>query len=323
MCKTPAVVLSKTHYFCLYISSMNTSSSHEALIKAAEIIRKLSDGLSSAHFSLTVLEKDLLKKYGQELYECLLALETNETTFEVTTRQLQDSSDVVDTTLQNIPVTEEVKIEPEPQIQSKSEIEIPPVVAMSPFFQPAPEMEIEEVDEVAENSLEQISEEERQLSLLQSVEEVAAHTNDKLEENPAETIVPAEELTVSEQKTNPDMPPPVSHIPEEVEEEELTLNEKISKTAEKKSFLDRMMLTPIDNIKSHITLNKKVAFIIGLFNQESEEYNKAIDQLNTADNLQAALDIYHMLKTRYSWNPEQDLVKELEMLVRRRFSSGV
>lgn len=94
-------------------------------------------------------------------------------------------------------------------------------------------------------------------------------------------------------------------------------------TQEQKTLADKMQITPIDNIKSHITLNKKVAYIIGLFNQESEDYNKALDQLNTADNLQDALNTLHMLRTRYNWKADLDLAKELEQLVRRRYTTSI
>lgn len=105
---------------------------------------------------------------------------------------------------------------------------------------------------------------------------------------------------------------------EKVDEEKL--KDRIA--PDQKTLADKMLLTPIDNIKSQITLNKKVAYIIGLFNQESEDYNKALDQLNTADNLQDALNTFHMLRTRYNWKPELDLARELEQLVRRRYTTS-
>ncbi len=287
MCKTPVPRFEVNAYFCLYISSMNTIPSHEALLKATDLIKKISEGLSSAHFSLNLIEKDLLRKQCLELYEQLLMLDVQQESLLEQAVQKEKEPEPV------LPIAEVHVEEPEEKVISSPQV-VPDVTPSSLSFDFT-----EEVEEVKEDEL------------------VETPAN-----NPEETI---EAPLFSEAFVETETPKPVqeSHTIEEVvEQEELRLNEKISKAGDKKLFMDKMMFTPIDNIKSHITLNKKVAFIIGLFNQEGEDYNKAIDQLNTADNLQAALDIYHMLKTRYAWNAEQDLVKELEVLVRRRYSAG-
>lgn len=286
MCKTPVPRFEVNAYFCLYISSMNTIPSHEALLKATDLIKKISEGLSSAHFSLNLIEKDLLRKQCLELYEQLLMLDAQQ-------ESLLEQAVVKEKQPEPVLPVAEVHVE-EPEEKEISSPQVPDVTSLSLSFDFT-----EKVEEVKDEEL------------------VEASTD-----NSEETI---EAPLFSEAPVETETPEPVqeSHTIEEVvEQEELRLNEKISKAGDKKLFMDKMMLTPIDNIKSHITLNKKVAFIIGLFNQEGDDYNKAIDQLNTADNLQAALDIYHMLKTRYAWNAEQDLVKELEVLVRRRYSAG-
>lgn len=286
MCKTPVPRFKVNAYFCLYISSMNTIPSHEALLKATDLIKKISEGLSSAHFSLNLIEKDLLRKQCLELYEQLLMLD-------VQPESLLEQAVVKEKQPEPVLPVAEVHIE-EPEEKEISSPQVPDVTPSSLSFDFT-----EEVEEVKEEELVETSVNNSEKTIEASV----------FSQTPVEIGTPEPVLE--------------SHTIEEVvEQEELRLNEKISKAADKKLFMDKMMFTPIDNIKSHITLNKKVAFIIGLFNQEGDDYNKAIDQLNTADNLQAALDIYHMLKTRYAWNAEQDLVKELEVLVRRRYSAG-
>ncbi len=287
MCKTPVPRFEVNAYFCLYISSMNTIPSHEALLKATDLIKKISEGLSSAHFSLNLIERDLLRKQCLELYEQLLVLD-------VQPESLLEQAVVKEKQPEPVLPVADVHVE-EPEEKEISIPQVPDVTPSSLSFDFT-----EEVEEVKEEKL----------------VDTPANNSEKTIETSLFSDTPVETET----------PEPVqeSHTIEEVvEQEELRLNEKISKAGDKKLFMDKMMFTPIDNIKSHITLNKKVAFIIGLFNQEGDDYNKAIDQLNTADNLQAALDIYHMLKTRYAWNAEQDLVKELEVLVRRRYSAGL
>ncbi|GEM_PF-2405079 len=287
MCKTPVPRFKVNAYFCLYISSMNTIPSHEALLKATDLIKKISEGLSSAHFSLNLIEKDLLRKHCLELYEQLLMLD-------VQPESLLEQAVVKEKEPEPVLPLAEVHIE-EPEEKEISSPQVPDVTPSSLSFDFT-----EEVEEVKEEEL----------------VETSANNSEKTIEASVFSQTPVEIET-------PELVQESHTIEEVVEQEELRLNEKISKAGDKKLFMDKMMFTPIDNIKSHITLNKKVAFIIGLFNQEGDDYNKAIDQLNTADNLQAALDIYHMLKTRYAWNAEQDLVKELEVLVRRRYSAGL
>lgn len=287
MCKTPVPRFKVNAYFCLYISSMNTIPSHEALLKATDLIKKISEGLSSAHFSLNLIEKDLLRKHCLELYEQLLMLD-------VQPESLLEQVVVKEKEPEPVLPLAEVHIE-EPEEKEISSPQVPDVTPSSLSFDFT-----EEVEEVKEEEL----------------VETSANNSEKTIEASVFSQTPLE-------IESPELVQESHTIEEVVEQEELRLNEKISKAGDKKLFMDKMMFTPIDNIKSHITLNKKVAFIIGLFNQEGDDYNKAIDQLNTADNLQAALDIYHMLKTRYAWNAEQDLVKELEVLVRRRYSAGL
>ncbi len=287
MCKTPVPRFKVNAYFCLYISSMNTIPSHEALLKATDLIKKISEGLSSAHFSLNLIERDLLRKQCLELYEQLLMLD-------VQPESLLEQVVVKEKEPEPVLPLAEVHIE-EPEEKEISSPQVPDVTPSSLSFDFT-----EEVEEVKEEEL----------------VETSANNSEKTIEASVFSQTPVEIET-------PELVQESHTIEEVVEQEELRLNEKISKAGDKKLFMDKMMFTPIDNIKSHITLNKKVAFIIGLFNQEGDDYNKAIDQLNTADNLQAALDIYHMLKTRYAWNAEQDLVKELEVLVRRRYSAGL
>jgi hypothetical protein len=171
------------------------------------------------------------------------------------------------------------------------------------------------LDEISAVPDEAMEEEEEQMHENQT--DLFPAQDEPLKNEPAAEA--PEEEGKKESAPQAELPAAESVKPRE-QEDGMTLNERMAR--EKNTLADKLMFTPIENIKSHITLNKKVAFIIGLFNQESDDYNRAIDQLNDADNLQDALDTFHGLKNRYGWNAEQDLVRELEALVRRRYSQG-
>lgn len=74
------------------------------------------------------------------------------------------------------------------------------------------------------------------------------------------------------------------------------------------------------SLKQAINLNKKIAFVNNLFNENTVEYAKAIEKLNAATGAHEALRYFNELKHQYNWNNENPLVKDLEQLIERRFS---
>lgn len=75
---------------------------------------------------------------------------------------------------------------------------------------------------------------------------------------------------------------------------------------------------PIENIKSEINLNKKIAFVNDLFGENVVDYAKAIDRLNNANGINEALVIFGEYKNQYNWKQDNELVGDLERLLRRR-----
>ena len=235
------------------------------------------------------MEKDLVKAYLLQMYDLLLHAPAAPASGSQTAHAPEAFA--VQT---EIPLLNDI---PETHV---------PLVPELPMNEPEPEPEPEEEPE-AEPMPEVIPEEDTTVAEM-PVPETEPEPLPESEEEDEGAPVPPEETNL------------LHSVPHE--REELTLNERLSQAQDKKALLDKLMHTPIDNIKSHITLNKKVAFIIGLFNQESDDYTKAIEDLNTANNLQEALDIFHVLKSRYGWGPGVELARELEILVRRRYSAG-
>ncbi|MES2559247.1 MAG: hypothetical protein V4590_05880 [Bacteroidota bacterium] len=102
---------------------------------------------------------------------------------------------------------------------------------------------------------------------------------------------------------------------------ELSLHEKISGALPPKSDLTERLITHISSLKSAINVNLKIAMVNDLFNESSVEYVKAIDKLNTAENIHEALRYFSELKHTYSWEADNVLVKELEALINKRYSA--
>ncbi|MES2691439.1 MAG: hypothetical protein V4658_13605 [Bacteroidota bacterium] len=74
------------------------------------------------------------------------------------------------------------------------------------------------------------------------------------------------------------------------------------------------------SLKQAINLNKKIAFVNNLFNENTVEYAKAIERLNSATGSHEALRYFSELKHQYNWNNENPLVKDLEQLIEKRYT---
>jgi hypothetical protein len=125
-----------------------------------------------------------------------------------------------------------------------------------------------------------------------------------------ETIKP-EELAVE----------PISSAPhsETIDFTELSLHEKLSSFTEKQTGLSDRYSQKIDSLKSAISLNQKIAFVNLLFKENVVEYAKSIEKLNQSQNIDEALRYFTELKHSYGWDSGNELVKELQLLIEKRF----
>ena len=101
-------------------------------------------------------------------------------------------------------------------------------------------------------------------------------------------------------------------------EGEQSIHERLSKSSPKNDINDRLQ-SKVESLKAAISLNKKIAFVNQLFNENTVEYAKAIDKLNAATTLDEAMLFFAELKHTYTWTNENELVKELQGLVEKRF----
>lgn len=71
--------------------------------------------------------------------------------------------------------------------------------------------------------------------------------------------------------------------------------------------------------KLSININDKFRFINELFSGNVEEYNMAIDHLNTLQNIEESKIYFNGLKDIYQWKEENELRKTLNSLIEKRY----
>ena len=72
--------------------------------------------------------------------------------------------------------------------------------------------------------------------------------------------------------------------------------------------------------KLAINLNDKFRFINELFAGNANEYNIAIEQLNTVNSVEEANAYTKGLKSIYNWNDDHEMVKNMNGLIHKRFA---
>jgi hypothetical protein len=101
--------------------------------------------------------------------------------------------------------------------------------------------------------------------------------------------------------------------------EKLKAEKKVEKKEEKPSVI-KIQRPSITDIKSAIGINDKFQFANELFGGNMQEYEIAVQQLNTAETLESASEYFMSIQQLYNWDSENETVKRLFDLVERRYS---
>ncbi len=96
--------------------------------------------------------------------------------------------------------------------------------------------------------------------------------------------------------------------------------EKPVRQKEEKTSITSIQKPPVTDIKAAIGINDKFQFMNELFQGSVQEYEIAVQQLNTAGSLESAMDYIANIQQLYNWDLEHDSVKRLLDLVDRRYS---
>jgi len=258
--------------------------------------------------SFSMLEKELLKKQCTDLFELILKLKTEEQ------EQLISNPPLVQTIKQDEPI--------EPKIEK--------VIAP---------IEVTDFKELIKDFSSEITLDEVIVKAIEPIEEKPAIAEPSRPAEPAFTTAPKEhaitpkhefpiEINIEKATENKrilkTVMPEITEKPsiplnEAFKERGASYNDKISKETIN-PIVEKTLESPVDSIKSAITLNKKIAFVNELFNKNVFEYAKSIDRLNQAIDLNDALRIHSELKHQNSWTNDNELVIELERIIRRRFT---
>lgn len=258
--------------------------------------------------TFSILEKELLKKQCIDLFELILKLKTED----------QDQQ----TPAQNLVQT----LKPEETIEMpKIEKPIAPLVEVHDFKDLlkdfSPETTLDEIETKTTEPIEELpipieSPIEPEFIALPKEHAIIPKTEFPIEINIEKAVENKRILKTVMPEISEKPATPLNEI---YKEREATYNDKNSKE-NISPIVEKTLEAPIDNIKGAISLNKKIAFVNELFNKNVFEYAKSIDRLNQALDLNDALRILSELKHQNTWTNNNDLVVELERIVKRRFA---
>ncbi len=283
---------------------------------------ELSDDILSHNKNLLAIEKEVLKKNCAELYDLLLKLKTNDEQIVENVAPKMEAPKAEEPIIKSSLAPEVVK-----EMPKLEEIVIEEISSFNTIIETAGE-------EHTLNSIAEIIVEEEVIEepeIIQVVEEPAVFIQAPIVENKIETHKPSDwkpelkigrtvmpEIPKEEPKPEPFLSFEKVVIPEKTEEE-LSFNERIAKNIERYQISDKPIEPKIDNLKTAISLNKKIAFVNELFKENVVDYAKNIDRINNASDINEAMGYFAELKAQYNWQSTNELVIELEKLIQRRF----
>jgi hypothetical protein len=96
------------------------------------------------------------------------------------------------------------------------------------------------------------------------------------------------------------------------------IHEKLGKQIHKTDISAIHESSPIKTISGSLGINDKFLFIRELFNNDSELFNRTLEELDNSVNFNSA---YTFLMDNFTWDMENDSVQMLLNLVRRKFIS--
>ena len=283
----------------------------------------ITNQLLSENTSANAIEIALLKKQCVELYESISKL-----TADKVTAKHEEPEQVAVEKVEEV-ISQEKKEEPEPVAVEKIEVEIPqeeeekqePVVAEKieveiPQEQTPEPVAIEKV-EIPQEKEPVVSMEEFEIKEAS----VIGNTEEHIPIQPANEIIKEVLEEVKEEPQKESFTEPVVEKKSNLinfPPTEPSLHQKI---AENKQFdiNERINDSKVESLKSAIGLNKKIAFVNELFKENTVDYAKAIEKLNTSVDLNEAMRFFNEFKHQYSWTNDNENVIELEQLIQKRF----
>lgn len=284
--------------------------------KAADLQAAINEIFSKGN-ELSQIDKDLLKAHTTAFYDLILKLQCNssETITEETKSHIANA--VLEPTVIAQTQPDEVILTDESPVTSELPQAFNHVVSMA------------NDDEVSLNKVEDLVLEQdksdsdyknasslfNQADILPKLNEMPELVEEKQPAKGAENNIFEKyiEKATENKRIQYTVLPPVEIFKED-QNSPASINERLAKLNQSQSIDPK-----IDNLKTAITLNKKIAFVNDLFKENVVEYAKAIDKLNNATSLEEALSYLAEYKRTYNWEDTNQLVNDLEGLIKRRF----
>jgi len=165
----------------------------------------------------------------------------------------------------------------------------------------------------------------KQISLIDSIEEIAREAGVAHEETPQRDPEPSaeqEEPIVKDEEVPRVDPPQTASKEETGHSEVIPPSAKVNpESTRPDSLADKLSQTRIDDLTVAIGLNQKFQFIKELFEGNAEAYNQAVEKLNKSDSREEALDYLHNeVKEPRGWDEEDDTAQAFLQLVERRYA---
>lgn len=206
-------------------------------------------------------------------------------------------------------------------VQAEPEVPAVPVAVQTPT--PVKETQIEKKPEPEVVSFETEKLHQQPEELLASIETAIAEPVAQIhheEELPRAAVA----ATVVARKKSPSPTASLFDEPESLAdtiEAKPTVYDTIASQAEDKSIGKKMQSEPVTDLKKSIGINEKFAFINELFDGDLDSYNRAIEQLNSCNDIAAALNLLEdTMAKQYSWSDQGTAFLNLKKLVERRYA---
>ncbi len=150
----------------------------------------------------------------------------------------------------------------------------------------------------------------QQVSLIDAIEEV---TNAE----PVQEPIAHSKLDIEVAKAVNDFAPPMDNVASLFTSKE-SIHERLTKNiAPSESLAEKLEHHPIADLKRAITLNQRFQFSRELFKGNNQDYEMAIDKLNSSPR-EEALKHLESLRGKYSWPKESPVTSDFIGLVERR-----
>ena len=154
---------------------------------------------------------------------------------------------------------------------------------------------------------------------------IAAETEEREKPEEPEAKAPLAEKEQPAPKPKPEKAAPVEKSKDPVRTADLfaennaTLADKFRDEGDA-SLGARMQKNKITDLKDAIGINEKFLFINDLFDGNMQDYNNAVENINSMGTLEQAKSVISNLGEKYKWDVKPDAVNHFMSYVERRFS---